>query len=83
MGRRHGALPSFGAINRRGIRQVSSTVFFLSLIDASLAGRWRFACFGTLVAKVNHKNLLFHANVTGDYHEKIAYRTGRGRMSVN
>ncbi|WP_310826830.1 hypothetical protein [Pseudenterobacter timonensis] len=83
MGRRRGALPSFGAINFRGNRQVSSALFFLSLIYAAFAARWRFACFGTLVAKVNHKNLLFHANVTGDYHEEIAYRTGRGRMSVN
>ncbi|MBT0646584.1 hypothetical protein KJJ93_26715, partial [Escherichia coli] len=34
---------------------------------------------GTLVAKTDSKNLLFHANVTGKHHEETVDRTGRGR----
>ncbi|MBD3700087.1 hypothetical protein IE989_24195 [Klebsiella pneumoniae] len=36
---------------------------------------------GTLVAKTDSKNLLFHANVTGKHHEETVDRTGRGRLS--
>jgi hypothetical protein len=43
----------------------------------------RFALSGTLVAKTDSKNLLFHANVTGKHHEKTVDRTGRGRLSVH
>ncbi|WP_204371122.1 hypothetical protein, partial [Enterobacter cloacae] len=43
----------------------------------------RFALSGTLVAKSNSKNLLFHVNVTGKHHEKIVDCTGRGRLSAH
>ncbi|CTQ28197.1 exported hypothetical protein [Klebsiella pneumoniae] len=36
---------------------------------------------GTLVAKTDSKNLLFHANVTGKHHEETVDRAGRGRLS--
>jgi hypothetical protein len=64
-------------------RGVKSSVFRSVRVLSGFKENSPLRLSGTLVAKTDSKNLLFHANVTGKHHEKTVDRTGRGRLSLH